>query len=190
MQFYKRVKKLLEAIGDVPPPPPALIQKAEDTKLTFDDILNFIKIHEGYRASVYKDTLGIPTIGIGLNLTRPDARKILTQVGVDYDEILSGKQSLSDNQIKEIFKITLNIAYKDAKQWIPKFDSLPKNIKLGILDMSFNLGLPRLSKFVKTREHIVNGEYAKAAQELQKSKWATQVGDRAKNLIKLFSSVS
>lgn len=188
MKYYKLVKKILETVADVPPPPPALIQKAEDTKLTFDDILNFIKKHEGYRPSVYKDTLGIPTIGIGLNLTRPDAKKIVKSVGANYDNVLSGKDSLSDNQIKEIFKITLKIAYNDAKLWIPNFDSLPKNIKLAVLDMSFNLGYPRLSKFVKTKEHILNGDYNKAAIELQDSKWATQVGDRAKSIIKLFSS--
>ncbi len=189
MQFYRRVEEVLEAVGDLPPPPPALIQKAEDTRLTFDDILDFIKQHEGYRHRVYKDTLGVPTIGIGLNLTRPDARKIISSVGSNYDKILKGEESLTDNQIKEIFKITLNIAYKDAKLWIPKFDSLPKEIKLAVLDMSFNLGYPRLSKFVKTKDFILKGNYKNAALEIQQSKWATQVGQRVQSLVKLFSSV-
>lgn len=188
MKYYKLVKKLLEAIADVPPPPPALIQKAEDAKLTFDDILNFIKKHEGYRPYVYKDTLGIPTVAIGLNLTRPDAKKIITQVSANFENVLAGKEGLTDNQIREIFKITLKIAYSDAKLWIPEFDSLPKNIKLAVLDMSFNMGYPRLSKFVKTKKFIIDKDYNKAALEIQNSKWATQVGDRVNSLVKLFSS--
>lgn len=189
MKYYKLVKKILEAVSDTPPPPPpALIQKVEDTRLTFDDVVSFIKQHEGYRTHVYKDTLGVPTIGIGFNLTRPDAKKIMNQVGVNYENILSGKEDLTDMQIKEIFKITLKIAYNDAKLWIPKFDFLPKNIKLAILDMSFNMGYPRLSKFVKTKKFILDGNYNSAALEIQKSKWATQVGDRVTSLVKLFSS--
>ena len=170
------------------PSPPAIIQQAQDTKLTFDDILNFIREHEGYRPRVYQDTRGIPTIGIGFNLMRPDAKQILNQVGADYNSILSGGRNLTDNQIQEVFKITLTIAYKDAKKWIPAFDGLPKNIKLAILDLSFNMGYTRLSKFIKTKQYIVAGDYQSAANELQNSKWATQVGRRVNSLIKLFSS--
>jgi len=189
VNFYRKLKEILEAISDVPPPPPAIIQKAEDSRLSFDDILDFIKDHEGYRPNVYKDSLGIPTIGIGFNLTRPDARLIAKKVGVNYEDILSGKSALTDEQIKEIFKITLTIAYNDAKKWIPNFDSLPKNIKLGVLDMSFNMGFTRLNKFVKTKDYILKGEYGNAANEIQKSKWSTQVGKRVNSIVKLFSSV-
>lgn len=171
-------------------PPPAIIQKAEDTKLTFDDILNFIKDHEGYRPHVYKDSLGIPTIGIGLNLTRPDAKKIVQQVGANYQNILVGREDLTDEQIKEIFKITVSIAYKDAKQWIPQFDGLPKNIKLAVLDLSFNMGYTRLSKFIKTKENILAGNYQAAAKELKNSKWASQVGRRANSVVNLFLASS
>lgn len=188
MRFYNRVVELLKEFDNVPPPPPAIIQKAEDSRLTFDDIFAFIKDHEGYRPHVYKDSLGIPTIGIGFNLTRPDARKIATQAGADYDAIMQGIDDLTDQQIKEIFKITLSIAYNDAKKWIPSFDGLPKNVKLAILDLSFNMGFTRLSGFTKTRTLILKGKYDLAAAELLKSKWATQVGRRAKSVSSLLSS--
>lgn len=183
-------KKKFFVKEDVDQPPPAIIQKAEDTKLTFDDIFMFIKEHEGYRPHVYKDSLGIPTIGIGFNLTRPDAKSIAQQAGVNYQNILLGKEDLSDEQIKEIFQITISIAYKDAKRWIPNFDGLPKNIKLAILDLSFNMGYTRLSKFIKTRESILSGNYRAAAKELQNSKWATQVGRRAESVVNLFLASS
>jgi lysozyme len=183
-------KRVVREAADLPPLPPAIIQKAEGTRLTFDEILNLIKEHEGYRPHVYKDSLGIPTIGIGLNLMRPDARKIASQAGVNYDNVFTGKEDLTDEQIREIFKITLNIAYHDAKKWIPNFDGLPKNIKLAILDLSFNMGYTRLSKFVKTKEFILNKDYKNAAKELQNSKWATQVGKRVQSVINLFLASS
>jgi len=188
VQFHARVKQLLEVVSDVPPVPPAMVQKVADTKLTFDNILHFIKKHEGYRHEMYLDSRGIPTIGIGFNLTRPDAKYILQLVGANHSDIMQKKQSLSDDQIKQIFQICIKIAHEDAKKWMPTFDTLPKNVKLAILDMSFNLGYPRLSKFIKTKDHILQGNYKLAAKELQNSKWATQVGDRAQSVISLFSS--
>ena len=188
VRFNKLVNYILEVVADIPPP--AIIHKAEDTKLTFNEIFEFVKNHEGYKNLVYKDSLGIPTIGIGFNLTRPDAKNIISSVGANYLSVLKGEQKLTDEQIREIFKITIQIAYKDAKKWISNFDGLPKNIKLAILDLSFNMGYPRLSKFIKTKEAIIVGDYSKAAEELTKSKWATQVGNRAKSIIGLFLASS
>lgn len=190
MRYNKLVQKIFEAIGDVPPPPPAHIQKASDTKLTFDEIYELIKKHEGVRPEVYKDTMGIPTIGIGFNLMRPDAKSILNKLGLNYNDVLNGRVSLTDKQMKEIFVECLNIAYNDAKRYIPSFDSQPKEVKLALIDLSFNLGLNRLNKFVKTREYILNGDYKSAANELKNSRWANQVGNRAKSVIGLFLSVA
>lgn len=182
MRFNSLVKQLLEDLAQVPP---AMIQKAADTKLTFDEIFNFIKEHEGYRNLVYIDTVGKPTVGIGLNLKRQDAPAIVASAGANYNNILSGKERLTDDQIKTIFKSTLSIAYSDAKKFMPNFDSLPKNLKLVILDLSFNLGYTRLNQFVKFKEALLVKDYNAAARELLNSKWATQVGNRANNIVNL-----
>lgn len=182
MIFNRFVRYLLEDLAQVPP---AMVQKVEDSRLSFDEIYNFIKEHEGYRPQVYIDTVGKPTVGIGLNLKRQDAPAILASAGANYNAILSGKQQLTDEQIKTIFKSTLSIAYADAKKFMPNFDNLPKNIKLLLLDLSFNLGYTNLIKFIKFKEALLVKDYNAAAKELLNSKWATQVGNRANNLINL-----
>ena len=188
MQFYKKVKKIIQEATDVPPPPPAIIQRAENRTLTFDDVLNLIKKHEGVRPHIYKDSLGIPTVGIGFNMMRPDARAIFNKLKINYDSVLSGSIDLDKKQMQDLFNECLKIAYADVKHYIPSFDGLPREVKLGLLDMSFNLGYGRLNKFVKTKEFIIKGDYKGAARELQNSKWAKQVGNRAKNIIDLFSA--
>lgn len=182
MRFNKLVKFILE---DLAPVPPAMVQKAEDTKLSFDEIYNFIKEHEGYRPQVYIDTVGKPTVGIGLNLKREDAPALVTSAGANYNAVLSGQQKLTDEQIKAIFKSTLAIAYADAKKFMPNFDYLPKNLKLVILDLSFNMGYTRLSKFIKFKEALLVKDYNAAARELMNSKWATQVGNRVNSVVSL-----
>lgn len=45
---------------------------------------------EGTRPCVYIDTMGHPTIGIGFNLDRSDARSICSKYGINYDAIRAG----------------------------------------------------------------------------------------------------
>jgi lysozyme len=48
-----------------------------------------------------------------------------------------------------------------------------------LIELCFNLGMPRLLGFVKFWSALRSQSYAVAAQELLASKWAKQVGQRA-----------
>ena len=63
------------------------------------DARSLIANHEGKRNCVYKDTMGIKTIGIGFNLETPGARAAIAKVGADYDSIVSGKTCLTDQPV-------------------------------------------------------------------------------------------
>ena len=107
MQFYRKIQELLEAVADVPPPSSAIVQNVADTRITFDDVLFLIKKHEGHKNHVYLDSLGKKTIGIGFNLTRPDAPAILKSVGADYNKVIIGQQDLTDVLAKTLFQIII-----------------------------------------------------------------------------------
>jgi len=187
MKFNKRINEILEQI-DLPPEPPAIVQQHKDIVLRYQEVYNLIKDHEGYYNKVYIDSVGKPTIGIGLNLMRPEARSFIKQVGANYDRIIAGQEILNDKQINDLFNMQLKVAYKDVKRFIPNFDQLPKNVKLVLVDMSFNLGGPRLGKFKNTKQLIAAGNYQGASREILQSKWAKQVGRRAVKDSKLLSS--
>ncbi len=57
-----------------------------------------------------------------------------------------------------------------------------------VLNMIFNMGLSRFSGFIKTIGYIENGQYFMAATEMLDSKWAKQVGKRARTLAKLMEA--
>jgi len=153
------------------------------------DIYELIKKHEGCTNKVYIDTKGKPTIGIGFNLHKEGARKMIESVGADYDKILAGKQRLSEGQIKILFNNDIKSAIKSARSVVNNFDSLPQKAQAILIDMAFNLGQEGLMKFKNMRAALEVNDYNKAAYEMKDSDWYTQVGNRSKELIKMMQSL-
>ena len=122
------------------------------------EISELILKHEGYRRFVYKDTMGIDTVGIGRNLK---------DKGISQAEALY----LLEDDIAEVTK-----QLSDRLYW---FDAAPDKVKLVMIDMCFNLGLAGFLQFHNTLEHLKNGDYKEASKDMLNSLWARQVGVRA-----------
>ena len=45
---------------------------------------------EGFRSKVYKDSLGIKTIGYGFNLEQSGAKQIMAKYGLDWNAYITG----------------------------------------------------------------------------------------------------
>lgn len=121
---------------------------------------------EGYRKLPYTDTVGKLTIGIGHNLT---------------------DRGLSDKAISFIFDEDVTQAEADARKLLGNyvFENLSLRRKAVIVNMAFNLGLARLSLFHDTLLAIKESRYTDAKAGMLHSKWATDVGDRAKRLAQM-----
>lgn len=118
-------------------------------------------IDEGKRDKMYLDGEGIPTIGIGHNLRdRP----------------------ISERAIRVIFEDDMAEAERDARSLVSAFDQLSNTRKAVLVNMAFNLGRDRLAGFKNMLAHVNAGEFTFAADEMLRSKWATQVGVRAQRL--------
>ena len=163
------------------------------TQINFGEIKNLITKHEvgGTKTNIHKvypdpiHGMKVPTIGIGYNLNKSEAKQEIENLGLNYQDILSGKQSLTPDQVDSLFIQDLSKAVRDARIFLPNFDSQPTAIKTIIIDMSFNLGLTRLSKFQKLRKALVNYNYPEATKEMKDSKWYNQVGNRSRTLVNM-----
>ena len=51
-----------------------------------------------------------------------------------------------------------------------------------LLDMAFNMGVPRLKKFKKMWAAVYDNDFATAAKEMLDSRWARQVKGRSTRL--------
>lgn len=161
------------------------------------EVFRRIGINEGIRYTRYFDTEGIPTIGIGFNLNRPDAQSALAQVGVsDFAGVMSGSVTLTDAQVSALFEYSFAPILSDARSSLDDgiFDSMSDARRFVICDLVYNLGLEGWDEFVTTRSLLNQAQSAKnagtvvaahnlftrAANNLTLSAWYGQVGDRAK----------
>jgi|688.fasta_scaffold00011_292 lysozyme len=147
-----------------------------------DSIRDRVIDHEGKRNTVYKDSRGIPTIGVGFNLNRQDSNALLTQVGANPGQIKRGQSKLSNKQINTLLNKDLKKSKEDAKQLVKNFTGLPSEIQGVLIEMVFNLGKFGLAKFKKFLDYINKKDWKKASIEMLDSDWSKQVGRRSKTL--------
>ena len=146
------------------------------------------KIHEGVRRKVYFDTTGNRTIGVGFNLERKDAERILRSVGANYQDVVRGEYELSKHQMRLLFEHDLKTVENQARRAISNYDELGDVRQRVVCDMLFNLGMTGFLRFKQTRQHIEAKEWRSAAKDMLQSKWARQVGGRAKNLARMMET--
>jgi len=183
VQEARQVQEQVQPISEEPQPP-----MAESTSQVSDSLKSMIARHEGYENTVYQDTEGVPTIGIGFNLRRGDASEKLSALGLDINDVLQGK-ALTDEQIDSLFQDDVRMTLNDARAFLPNFDKQPEIVQDIIIDMSFNLGLTRLSQFKNFRKALSNSDYQTAAKEMVDSRWYEQVGNRSKELVQMMKEV-
>lgn len=122
-----------------------------------------IKQHEGFVDVAYKCPAGYLTIGYGRNIDSKGGKGLT----------LTEAEMLLENDINE------NFAAASSYDWFYSLNAVRRAV---VVEMIFNLGLFGFSKFKKTIAAIEAEDYDAAASEMLQSKWATQVGKRAKRL--------
>lgn len=125
-----------------------------------DTLEDMIERHEGCRLSPYIDSVGVQTIGIGHNLHKP----------------------LTRQAVEQIFRDDVADATNECMHAFSWFADLTEQRQWAVIDMCFNMGLPRLLGFKKFISAMSLGDYDTAADEMLDSLWSKQVKHRALEL--------
>jgi GH24 family phage-related lysozyme (muramidase) len=130
--------------------------------------------HEGKRLTVYHDSLGFPTVGIGHLIKNTD--------------ILEVGDSVSIAHLERLFEHDYETHLKECKQIYPDFDSLPVKVREALLNMTFNMGAPKMQSFTNFNALIEKQDWGMVADYLRTNfkKWYAQVGNRAKEIEEKF----
>lgn len=123
--------------------------------------VELLKRHEGLMLKPYRDTVGKLTIGYGrcldtYGITEKEARYMLMN---NICECI--------NELHDIFG---------------GFNEFSVNRQAALIDMVYNLGGAGFVRFRRTIEYIRRGLWDLAAEEMLRSEWAGQVGNRATEL--------
>ena len=138
--------------------------------------------HEGLRLEVYQDTLGIDTIGIGRNLEDRGITKEELE-GLDIPSIDHVYEyGLTEADAVYLAHNDVEIVEEELVRAHPCVDKLDSVRQLILMDMAFNMGVPRLCKFKKMWNAIHENNFQAAAKEMLDSRWANQVKSRATKL--------
>ena len=124
-------------------------------------LMKMLKRHEGIETHAYTDSVVKVTIGVGRNIDPNQGlglseEEISFMLGNDIDRV--------EDELYANFKWVIHLTEA-------RYDAM--------VNLCFNLGLPRLLKFKKALAAMQAGDYATAADEFLDSRWAKQVGQRA-----------
>lgn len=132
-----------------------------------DRLTPLIARQEGFRADVYRDTLGFWTVGYGYlvsrdkELTENQARALC---GAPWPEVRA--------------RLELERHIRDVEREIDATwgwaVSLPPLVRDGLIDMAYQLGVGGVKGFPRMLSALKAGDYALAEQHALKSAWARE----------------
>lgn len=144
-----------------------------------ESVYEQLKIDEGVVYEIYRDHLGYPTFGVGHLITKSDP-----EYGFPVGT------SISEERVTQAFEADLDVSLRECGVlYGHSWSNFPDEVKEILVNMMFNLGRPRLSKFKKMYGHLEMGDWKNAAIEGRDSRWYRQVGNRAERLMTRLENV-
>ena len=145
-----------------------------------ESVYEQLKIDEGVVYEIYLDHLGYKTFGVGHLVLESDPEH-----GYDVGEPVSVERT------RECFESDLDLAISEcvALYGADVWCGFPGEIQEILVNMMFNMGRTRLSKFKKMNANLESGDWASAAVEGRDSRWHKQVTNRAERLMERMENV-
>jgi len=131
--------------------------------MDYMNVESILKLHEGYRRKPYVCPAGKLTVGYGINL----------------EEGISEKEA---SVLLHMRVLELEAALHKQYPWFSKLCGEHQGV---LVNMAYNLGLAGLGKFKNMLAAWEQGDYDRVVAEMQNSRWYSQVGSRAKELIRI-----
>ena len=133
--------------------------------MNLDEAALLIKKHEGYSDKVYLDSVGVPTGGFGhaFLVGSPISSYVADAFfRADFREVIDNYEYL-------------NLGLDGVRRAV-------------VLNMLFNLGLPKFLTFKNTIASLRAGKYKDASRHMMDSVWARQVVARATELSQMMEN--
>lgn len=174
-----------------------LINSAQAGELVPQEMFDQIENFEGRRLLAYDDKTSLPvtqapvqgkvTVGVGFNLERAGARRTIERLGVNFDDLFSGRVQLTNDQVNQLLAADLIEARAATVKIFPDFGSYSPARQRALWDMVYNMGATSFRGFGGLIKAAKSGNWELAADEAKYvdgkkkttlSKWYRDVGPR------------
>jgi|TARA_R110001592_G_scaffold116068_2_gene317082 lysozyme len=135
-----------------------------------DTLKEKIKIHEGFRDTIYLDTLNKKTIGYGHLIVHED--KFVEGKAYPKEEL----EALFDKDFEKGWNLMIQFCE------VNNLDSISDDAKEILCEMIFQMGYSGVGKFKNMIKALQNNDTKTASIEMLDSRWAKQTPNRAKEL--------
>jgi GH24 family phage-related lysozyme (muramidase) len=126
--------------------------------------------HEGgILLKPYKCTANQWTIGAGHLIKEREMNEF--RDGITYETGL------------KLFLIDYTIAKRDMQTFLKPCGDMPDIVQEVCLEMAFQIGLPKLQKFVKFKQALTDENWSEAILQMEQSRWYNQTPNRARSLM-------
>ena len=125
------------------------------------------KVHEGFCETIYEDSLGHLTFGIG-HLIKPSDPEYGKPCGTNVSSV--GPFKSNPQRILSAFDADMAGVEADVYKLYPDFDCQPDFVQTVVGDMMFNMGYAGLSEFGNMKQCILDKDYDCAANEIRYTK--------------------
>ena len=133
---------------------------------------------EGVVYEIYNDHLGLATFGIGHLVKDGDPEKG-QPVGTP----------VSKERVDEVWEHDFTEHVEECGKLYPDLEHYPDEVQRVLVNMTFNMGMTRLSKFKNFKSAIERNDWKQAAVEGRDSRCYNQVTNRAERLMTMLEEV-
>ncbi len=154
------------------------------------DIFGMLRIDEGCKLELYKDTEGFWTIGIGQLITKnPSYNVARDELDRLMGRVCNGR--ITQQEAENLFNSSVEKARKGilANATLkPVYDVLDEVRRCALINMVFQMGVAGVAGFTNSLRMLKEKRWDDAAVNLAKSRWYNQTPNRAKRVIATFKT--
>lgn len=154
------------------------------------DIFGMLRIDEGCKLELYKDTEGFWTIGIGQLITKnPSYNVARDELDRLMGRVCNGR--ITQQEAENLFNSSVEKARKGIlgnATLKPVYDVLDEVRRCALINMVFQMGVTGVAGFTNSLRMLKEKRWDDAAVNLAKSRWYNQTPNRAKRVIATFKT--
>jgi lysozyme len=144
-----------------------------------NNLIEQLKIDEGFSSVVYKCPAGANTVGFGYNL---DSNSLhLSSLEINH----AFRNGMGEVEAERILIIMVKKTVEELKRIFTNWNEISKPRQDALTNMCFNLGVTRFLKFKKMIVLVEDNDFIAAGKEGLNSLWAKQLPARSKRVMGL-----